>query len=166
MRYLQVNSIAGLIIFLLVFGISYTIKAQTLVYTFTEFENRIKQDNDTLYVVNFWATWCKPCIEELPHFEKAAQELSNQPVKIILVSLDAKSRVVQVNDFIRKNNYTSEFFILSAGNPNVWIDKVEPDWSGAIPMTTLYKQQKKIYFYEGDYATYELLKSVITSHLN
>jgi thiol-disulfide isomerase/thioredoxin len=64
------------------------------VFDFTKFENRILHKNDTLYIVNFWATWCKPCIEELPIFEKVAQTYTEQPVKIILVSQDAKTRTV------------------------------------------------------------------------
>ncbi|HPN18351.1 MAG TPA: thioredoxin domain-containing protein [Chitinophagales bacterium] len=135
------------------------------VFDFTKYENRILHKNDTLYIVNFWATWCKPCIEELPIFEKVAQTYTQQPVKIILVSQDAKTRAVQVNDFLQKNKYTSESFILSAGNPNVWIDKIDSNWSGTIPMTLFYKNGNKIYFHEGDYETYDELDKIIHSKL-
>jgi thiol-disulfide isomerase/thioredoxin len=135
------------------------------VFDFTKYENRILHKNDTLYIVNFWATWCKPCIEELPIFEKVAQTYTQQPVKIILVSQDAKTRAVQVNDFLQKNKYTSESFILSAGNPNVWIDKIDSNWSGTIPMTLFYKNGNKIYFHEGDYETYDELEKIIHSKL-
>mgnify|MGYP001187713398 FL=1 len=135
------------------------------VFDFTKYENRILHKNDTLYIVNFWATWCKPCIEELPIFEKVAQTYTQQPVKIILVSQDAKTRAVQVNDFLQKNKYTSESFILSAGNPNVWIDKIDSNWSGTIPMTLFYKNGNKIYFHEGDYESYDELEKIIHSKL-
>lgn len=135
------------------------------VFDFTKYENRILHKNDTLYIVNFWATWCKPCIEELPIFEKVAQTYTEQPVKIILVSQDAKTRAAQVNDFLQKNKYTSESFILSAGNPNVWIDKIDSNWSGTIPMTLFYKNGNKIYFHEGDYETYDELEKIIHSKL-
>ena len=135
------------------------------VFDFTKYENRILHKNDTLYIVNFWATWCKPCIEELPIFEKVAQTYTQQPVKIILVSQHAKTRAVQVNDFLQKNKYTSESFILSAGNPNVWIDKIDSNWSGTIPMTLFYKNGNKIYFHEGDYETYDELEKIIHSKL-
>lgn len=46
--------------------------------------------NDTLYVTNFFATWCGPCVKEIPHFKKKIEELQNQPVKIIFISLDQK----------------------------------------------------------------------------
>jgi len=141
------------------------IHAQLPVLNLPAYENRVQQKNDTLYVVNFWATWCKPCVEELPYFEKAAQGFTGKPVKIILVSQDAKSRLSNVADFLKKNAYSSECFILSAGNPNIWIDKIEPLWSGTIPATMLYKNGKKVYFHEGDYENYETLEKIIHSKL-
>jgi thiol-disulfide isomerase/thioredoxin len=143
------------------------VKAQSAapIFDFTQYENRVQQKNDTLYILNFWATWCKPCVAELPIFEKTAQSFSNQPIKIILVSQDSKTRAIQVNDFLKKNKYTSESFILSAGNPNVWIDKIDTNWSGTIPMTLFYKNGNKIYFHEGDYASYEELEKIIHSKL-
>ena len=146
---------------------AFTADAQTTVpvFDFSQYQKRIQQKNDTLYVVNFWATWCKPCVTELPFFEKAAQTFSQQPVKIILVSQDAKTRALQVNEFLKKNNYSSESFILSAGNPNVWIDKIDPKWSGTIPMTLFYKTGTKVYFHEGDYESFDELEKIIHSKL-
>lgn len=143
------------------------VKAQTGVpiADFTQYEKRVQQQNDTLYVVNFWATWCKPCVQELPFFEKATQSFTSKPMKVILVSQDAKAKTVQVSDFLEKNNYTSECFLLSAGNPNVWINKIDTKWSGLIPMTIFYKAGKKVYFHEGDYASYEELEKIINSKL-
>ncbi|MFN8295441.1 MAG: TlpA disulfide reductase family protein [Chitinophagales bacterium] len=135
------------------------------VFDFAQYEKRVLQQNDTLYVVNFWATWCKPCVEELPFFEKAKQTFSKNTVKFILVSQDAKTRSAYVTDFLKKNNYTSESFILSAGNPNIWIDKIDTAWSGLIPMTVFYKAGKKVYFHESDYTSYEELEKIIHSKL-
>ena len=139
--------------------------AQTPLYNLEQFQERVQKKNDTLYVVNLWATWCKPCVEELPYFQKAAQTFSQQPVKIILASQDMKSKTAQVTEFLKKNNYTSETFVLSAGNPNVWINKIEPKWSGTIPVTLLYRNGKKIYFHEGDYPDGDALKKIIQSKL-
>src|SRR4051812_44192108 len=80
-------------------GYSYS---ETPVYDFSYFQKRVQQKNDTLYVVNFWATWCKPCVEELPYFQKAFQAFQSQPVKIILVSMDMKKQGVQVQEFLNK----------------------------------------------------------------
>ncbi|MCD1117279.1 TlpA family protein disulfide reductase [Chryseobacterium turcicum] len=50
----------------------------------------LQKKNDTLYVTNFFATWCGPCVKEIPHFKKKIEELKDQPVKITFVSLDQK----------------------------------------------------------------------------
>lgn len=155
------------LLYFLLFVLVAAVNAQTPapIFDLAQYEKRVQQKNDTLYIVNFWATWCKPCVAELPSFEKAAKAFKEQPVKIILVSQDAKARAVQVTDFLKKNNYTSEAFILAAGNPNVWIDKIDTKWSGTLPMTLLYKNGKKIYFHEGDYETYDELEKIIHSKL-
>jgi thiol-disulfide isomerase/thioredoxin len=49
--------------------------------------------SDTTYVINFWATWCKPCVEEIPHFEKLYATYKNQKVKVIMVSCDFKKQL-------------------------------------------------------------------------
>ena len=135
------------------------------VYDLAQYQNRVQQKNDTLYVVNFWATWCKPCVEELPLFQNAISTYKDQPVKIILVSQDAKTRVLQVAQFMQKKQYTAECFVLSAGNPNVWIDKIEPKWSGTIPATILYKNGEKVNFHEGDFPDQKALEDFIHSKL-
>lgn len=114
------------------------------------------QTNDTLYVVNFWATWCKPCVAEMPYFEKAAKTFAAQKVKFIFVSLNYAREQGMVTDFIRKNKVQSTCYLLDAGNPNNWIDKIEPEWSGSIPATILYKHGKKAFFREGEFTQTEL----------
>lgn len=158
----SVLRIFALSLFIFIFTFSH---AQLPVLNLSGYETRTQQKNDTLYVVNFWATWCKPCVAELPYFEKASQHFMAKPVKIILVSQDAKSRLFNVADFLKKNAYSSECFILSAGNPNIWIDKIEPQWSGTIPATLFYKNGNKIYFHEGDYEDYDALEKIIHSKL-
>ncbi|MBK8351090.1 MAG: TlpA family protein disulfide reductase [Saprospirales bacterium] len=135
------------------------------VFDLSQYQNRVLQKNDTLYVVNFWATWCKPCVEELPLFQTATIAYKDKPVKIILVSQDAKSRVFGVEQFIKMRKYTAECFLLSAGNPNIWIEKIEPKWSGTIPATILYKNGENVNFQEGDFADQKALEDFIHSKL-
>ncbi len=127
------------------------------VVNFEEFEKLTqKSSNDTLYVVNFWATWCKPCVKELPYFENAALKFNKEPVKIILVSLDFPSEKNRVDEFVLKNKLRNKVMLLNAGNPNNWINKVDTIWSGAIPATIFYKKGKKVLFKEGDVEEEEL----------
>lgn len=116
----------------------------------------IQPDNDTLYVVNFWATWCKPCVAEMPYFEKANTDFASQKVKVIFVSLNYAREKETVEKFIRNKKIVSPCLLLDAGTPNTWIDKIEPEWSGSIPSTIMYKRGKKVFFREGEFTQTEL----------
>jgi thiol-disulfide isomerase/thioredoxin len=125
----------------------------------------IHPENDTLYVVNFWATWCKPCIAELPFFEQAKKNNADKRVKILLISLDFLSEKEKVKLFVAKKGLQNEVYLLNAGNPNNWIDKIEKSWDGAIPATVMYKTGQQVFFKEGDLTKAEL-DSTITLKIN
>lgn len=114
------------------------------VYKINDLLRRISQP-DTAYVVNFWATWCKPCIQELPAFDSLAAGSKNRPVKILLVSLDFKEELdKKVNPFLKKNQLSAECVLLDEVNGNDFINKISPQWSGAIPATLFSRNGKKI----------------------
>ena len=124
---------------------------------FEELEkNYFQKKNDSIYVINFWATWCKPCIKELPAFEKIATDYSGKKVKLLLVSLDFADKIEdQVIPFIKKNNIKSEVVLLDDADANSWIPKISPDWSGAIPATVIYNKGTRK-FYEQSFTFEEL----------
>lgn len=134
-------------------------------YDFETFQEKILQkNNDTIYVVNFWATWCKPCVKELPYFERINKEYADKKVKVILASLDFPNKVQsQVVPFIKKNKLHSEIVLLDDADANSWIPKVSEKWSGAIPATVIYKNDSRA-FYEKSF-TYEELKTEIQNLL-
>ncbi|MCG8580216.1 MAG: TlpA family protein disulfide reductase [Bacteroidales bacterium] len=128
--------------------------------TIDQLLNRIKQSGDTLYVVNFWATWCAPCVEELPMFESDELLQSEDRIKVLLVSLDFKSqKEKQLLPFLNKNKIGQEVLLLNERNPNEWINKINSEWSGAIPATAVYHQNKQV-FHEGEMNLTQLLKLV------
>ncbi len=118
------------------------------------------KQNDTLYVVNFWATWCDQCVKELPGFQNAYSKFSSHKVKMIFVSINAVRELSKVQQFAADKNLQPEVVLLNGGNPNDWIDKVDSSWSGALPATVFYKHGKKMYFHEGE-LTQETLTQVI-----
>lgn len=130
------------------------------VYTFDEFEPMLHKAGETTYVVNFWATWCKPCIKELPYFEKVAVDYAGKNVEVLLVSLDFPRLLEkQVIPFVRDNNIKSPVVLLDDTGANEWIPKVDETWSGAIPATLIYKgKQRK--FYEGSFTLADLEKEI------
>ncbi len=121
-----------------------------------QLNERIKNGKDSTYVVNFWATWCAPCIKELPHFEKLGAEYKSEKVAVLLVSLDFKSKLESnVIPFVKRKNLKNEVFLLNESNPQEFIDRIDPSWSGSIPATLFIKNDKRK-FVESEF-TYEQL---------
>lgn len=109
----------------------------------------LEKQNDTTYVVNFWATWCKPCVEELPVFEKFHTEIGSKKQKVLLVSLDFPNHIEkQLIPFIEKRNLKPEVIVLNDPDTNTWIPKIAKDWSGAIPATLIYNKNKRAFYEE------------------
>lgn len=127
---------------------------------FSALEKLMKSNNDTLQVINLWATWCKPCIQELPYFEKIHKDYASKNVKVILVSLDTeKYWESALTPFLLRNPMTAEVWALYNQKPSDWIDRVAPQWSGAIPGTLFLLNGEK-YFFEQEF-TYESLQEQI-----
>lgn len=109
-----------------------------------QLESRIKQAGNATLVINFWATWCQPCVEELPHFEKLKDKFPDNDIQVILVSLDFKSQLEKkFLPFLRDRNLKSEVVLLADQDVNTWIPKIEEEWDGAIPATIVFQGQKK-----------------------
>ena len=135
------------------------------VVNFDQLESYLHCNSDTVYLVNFWATWCAPCIKELPAIKAVEEKYANERFKVLLVSLDMinelNSRLVP---FIKSKNITSDVFLLNDPNQNRWIDKVDPNWSGEIPFTLIYgKHFRESYSHT---FTFEELDSIINLKLN
>ena len=127
-------------ILLFFLGISYTSAwSQTVtVVSWSEFESYLTEESDKVRVVNFWATWCGPCVKELPYFQEAHEALSEEGVEIVLVSLDDAGVVdSKVVPFVNRKGITASVMLLDETNYNMFIPKVDDRWSGAIPMTLI-----------------------------
>jgi len=125
------------------------------VLNFDQFEPSLHLKNDTIYLVNFWATWCAPCIAELPAIKAVEKKYSDKKFKVLLVSLDLpgqlKSRLIP---FVRSNKITSDVVLLDDPNQNRWIDQVDKNWSGEIPYTVIYgKDFRDSYTHSFSYKT-------------
>jgi thiol-disulfide isomerase/thioredoxin len=117
---------------------------------------RVKNGKDSTYVVNFWATWCAPCVKELPHFEKLQADFKTDKLAVLLVSVDFKSKLTSaVVPFVKRKNMKNEVFLLNESSPQEYIDRIDPSWSGSIPATFFIKGDKRK-FVEPEF-TYEQL---------
>lgn len=116
-------------------------------YHYEQLKPLLEIDNDTTYVVNFWATWCKPCIEELPAFQQLYETYKNQKVHLILVSLDfEKQLTTKLIPYLNKHNIQGEVPILSQKGMNDWIEQIHPSWTGALPATLIYQGSRRQFF--------------------
>lgn len=133
--------------------------------TLTQLEQRFNAGKDTTFVVNFWATWCKPCVTELPAFNKLARKHAGDRVAVILVSLDSPSdKISKLEPFVKSKGYRCEVVWLNESKPHVWIDRVDSTWGGSIPATLIVRGSKRMFF-EQEFTT-TTLDSTLTTFMN
>lgn len=108
-------------------------------------------------VVNYWATWCAPCIKEFPEFIKIGREFADQGVDIMFVSADFEPDLPQVSAFLRTQDVPWKSY-WKTGKDHEFINAMHPEWSGALPATMVYGPDGKLeVFWEG-LTTYDELK--------
>jgi thiol-disulfide isomerase/thioredoxin len=129
-------------------------KSEFKTISFSEFESMVQKPSDKIRVYNFWATWCGPCIKEMPSFEKVNAE--NPEIELIFISLDDGRKPERVENFIARREIKAPVFLLDDVDYNKWIDKVSPDWSGAIPATLFIRPDGGKIFHEGELELEEL----------
>ena len=147
----------------LLFGLLGNIQAQQIKTVTPDWIDGIHASkSDTLYIINFWATWCKPCVEELPYFEQLADTCTNKKVKIYLVTTDMRKDIAtRVTDFIKAKKLTQQVVFINELNADKWINKVSEEWSGAIPATLMIKGDIGYkHFKEGE-LTFEELQLIV-----
>ena len=150
--------------FMFLFSVQIQAQKVAVFDRYADIEKTVLNDKNTTYVVNFWATWCAPCVKELPHFEQLNSE--NKKVKVVLVSLDFKDQYeAKLLPFIKKKNIKSEVVLLTDKDYNTWLPTVDKDWSGSIPATLIVKNGKKV-FVEKMFTSYEELDQFVNSNIN
>jgi len=102
-----------------------------------QLQDHINRQTDNIKIINFWATWCAPCIKEMPLFEKIGAERKDVEVTLVSLDLDLNPKPETVYRFIDRKKIQSKVLILDEKDPNVWINQIEKGWSGAIPATII-----------------------------
>ncbi|MEP0270938.1 TlpA family protein disulfide reductase [Ekhidna sp.] len=139
--------------------VSIQLSAQKVeVIKFSELQDKILYTESELTVFNFWATWCAPCIKELPYFDEL--ESKNTNIKVYLVSIDFQNEVERVKKFVTKRALNSDVLFLDEKDPDTYMSKVSQEWSGAIPATLFVTDLGKTYFHEKAFTKEELEKTV------
>jgi thiol-disulfide isomerase/thioredoxin len=131
----------NILVFIVVLFAGDLLAQKASVIKIKELQALIGAKSDKIQVINFWATWCAPCVKELPLFEKLNdQARSNVKVTLVSMDLDLDSNPEKVYKFIERRKIKSEVVLLDEQNPNNWIDKIDKNWSGALPATIVINQ--------------------------
>ncbi len=129
-------------------------------------EALLNADTDTTYIINFWATWCAPCLKEIPYFDQLGETYKKDKMKVLLVSVDLGSAYESgsVHDAMTKRNFQSQVLYITESDAGKYIDLVSPEWSGAIPATIVINNKKGIKnFYEQEFNFQELEQVYLTT---
>jgi len=121
----------------LFFSVALYAQEQTEIIKLKQLQDHLHAKSDRIKVINFWATWCAPCIKEIPFFEKMNSERSDVEVTLVSMDLDLDPNPEKVYRFIDRRKIKSKVLILDERNPNMWINQIEKSWSGALPATII-----------------------------
>lgn len=100
--------------------------------------NYYNQKNDSIYVVNFWSTWCGPCVEEIPYLQSISKKYAAKKVKLLLVSLDAsKLYPKKLAAFAKAKGITASLVWLNESDADIFCPAVDSSWGGALPATII-----------------------------
>ena len=135
------------------------------IYDYNGLEPLLNRKDDKTYVVNFWATWCAPCIKELPYFEKLNENYNGKNVEMLLVSLDFPNLYEKkLIPYIKEHNLKAKVVAFDDVDQNRWIPAINKNWTGAIPATLIYNKDKRT-FYERSF-NYEELETELKKFIN
>lgn len=122
--------------------------------------SEMQKQDDTTRVLNLWATWCAPCVKELPYFEEVHQSLKgDEKTKIILLAVEDTEKKVLAH--ISKNQMQATVWLLNEKDANYWIPKINEEWGGEIPVTIVKNTAlKNEVFHSGELSKEELLELI------
>ncbi|MFT4736457.1 MAG: thiol-disulfide isomerase/thioredoxin [Cyclobacteriaceae bacterium] len=145
------------LIFGFVLWASLTFSQEIVLIKYSQLQDKINGSEAKLTIVNFWATWCGPCIKEIPHFEKLDR---NDEIKVLLVSLDFIEEKEKLIRLVDKKKWKSEVLLLDETDYDSYMRKISDSWSGAIPATLFIDENGNRYFHEKAFDEQSLQKTV------
>lgn len=120
----------------------------------------VRSGGSSVTVVNFWATWCIPCREELPAYVRIGREFDPDKVRMIFISTDFAEDVPEARQFLAEYGVTGLTY-RNSDSDRAFMDSFSGEWSGALPATGLFDNEGNLAeFWEGR-TTYDRLKERI-----
>ena len=100
--------------------------------------------NDTTYIINFFATWCGPCMMEMPILNKFYAEHQNTNMQLIFVSLDNAGTLKKLPTKLKKIGVQAPVYLLNESNDFSWLPYIDKRWQGSIPATMIINSKKNV----------------------
>lgn len=119
--------------------------------------NLAKSSGGKTTLVNVWATWCQPCIEEFPYLLQLHQKYKDDGLQLVLVSADVEEDTQRVKEFLAEQGVSFTTYIKSEPD-NSFVNNLSPDWSGALPATFIYNKSgalRKFWMGDASFAEFE-----------
>jgi thiol-disulfide isomerase/thioredoxin len=112
----------------------------------TQIRELIKNSSEKLRLINVWASWCGPCVQEFPDFVTIDRIYRSRQFEFISINADKISRKENVLQFLQKNEASNKNYIFNSDNNTELVEAVDPEWSGALPYTILIEQGGKVLY--------------------
>ncbi len=126
----------------------------------------INNRNGKILFINFWATWCVPCVEEFPDIVKLAESYKEKDVEFLSLSVDLVKEINSaVIPFLQKQKVNFPVFVIPEKESEKVINRVQPDWNGAIPATAVYNREGKLVSFITGLATFDKFKQKVDEAL-
>jgi thiol-disulfide isomerase/thioredoxin len=104
----------------------------------------VARQKGKVVVVNLWATWCVPCIKEMPDLIKLSRTYGSQGVAVLAVSTDEPDRKPDVLSLMKKKQIELPVLMRTSGSDADFIKVLDPKWSGTVPVTYVFDRKGKL----------------------
>ncbi len=127
----------------------------------------LNNTSDKLHVINFWASWCGPCVKELPEFQAVVTDSDTSKIDFLFISLDFPSELeTKLKPFVRDNKLAYDIVLMNDIDYNSWIDLVDPAWQGNIPATLFFNNKQGIHQFISKPVDNEIIVKTINTLFN
>jgi peroxiredoxin len=121
-----------------------------------------KNDTKKLLVVNLWATWCAPCVAELPEFVTMNRMYRKRNFQLVTISLDEPEKRDDALKVLQENHVAATNYLLHTKDRDKFAEALDPEWPGPVPYTLLIAPGGKvIYRYSGPIDPLEVKRAIV-----